>query len=323
MILNLKNNLLVVFVIIFVLSFSACDSGNDKKIKKNSDVQRSNALQPDHDSVKKYGIKTHGRKSEKIDDNKTDAAIDKVIKETSDFNAALGAQYARFSYDTNRVLTAEYTNHLSNISLKKYLDFVLDFKKNVKMRGVNDEEYNLIEIMTIDKMKNAKTDKEWFLLSDIGGQIIAIAFHHDINKMGEFAVTWFDSAYEQFKRNGEFFHVTLAMSKSIWDIKDMAAQQQEDYINKLTKSYSEILMETDHSLNKRQELSVKNIIAQISHFMDPNKALEQLQSIEPEYLEVYRSNNRATEFFKLRIEGLKKGFVGKELNEFVHLNYHP
>ena len=36
MILNLKNNILIVFVIIFVLSFSTCDSGNkgnDKSVK--------------------------------------------------------------------------------------------------------------------------------------------------------------------------------------------------------------------------------------------------------------------------------------------------
>ena len=269
----------------------------------------------------KPGKKRSEKKTEKPALQKTDAALSKVIKEMDDFSAALGLQYARFSYDTNRVLTAEYTNYLSNISLEEYLDFMLDFKENMKMRGINEDEYNLIEIMTIDKMEKAKTDKEWFLLSDIGGQVIEMAFHNDINKMGDFAVIWFDNAYKQFKRNGDFFHVTLAMSKSIWDIKDMPEEQQKDYIDKLRKSYSGILVETNHTLNKKQELTVKNIIAQIAHFMEPDKALEQLQSIESEYLEVYRSNNRATEFFKLRLEGLKKGFVGKELNEFIHLNY--
>jgi len=313
----MKNLLILVFFASFLL-YSACDNRNTKDAKS----VKAEAKKQTKNGPKKTVEKSE-KKSEKIIIKKADAALDKIIKEMDDFSAAFGAQYARFSYDTNRVLNVEHTNYLSNVSLEEFLDFVFDFYRSVKIRGINYEEYNLIEIMTINRMEKAKTDEEWYLLTDIGGQVITIAFlNQDINKMANFAVTWFDSAYKQFKKNGDFFHVTLAMSKCIWDIKDMSAQQQKDYIGILGESYLRIL-EEDQTLTKKQELTVENVIAQTLHYIDPSKAIEQLQLIEDEYLEVYSSNKSAIEFFKLRLEGLKKGFVGKELNEYIHLNLSP
>jgi len=92
MILNLKNNILVVFVIIFVLSFSACDSGN-----KNDD-KYVKPLQPVKSSLNKQvevGQNTPVEKNDNISDIEIKKHVDNFNKQM-DISTIINAGSADF-----------------------------------------------------------------------------------------------------------------------------------------------------------------------------------------------------------------------------------
>lgn len=77
---------------------------------------------------------------------------DNVLKGIDDFSAALGLQYARFSYDTNRYLAA-YTNMIVRLSHEEFCDFLLDFMK-ARAHACTAEELELIRLLCRERLSS-------------------------------------------------------------------------------------------------------------------------------------------------------------------------
>jgi len=91
----MKNLILIILGILLFL-FVGCDARSNKKAEATKHSNKKLI-----EDVKEKVIEKREKKTEKPVAQKTDAALSKVIKEMDDFSAALGLQYARFSYDTN------------------------------------------------------------------------------------------------------------------------------------------------------------------------------------------------------------------------------
>ena len=139
----MKNLILIIFGILLFL-FVGCDAQNNKKAEATKHSNKKLI-----EDVKEKVIEKREKKTEKPALQKTDAALSKVIKEMDDFSAALGLQYARFSYDTNRYLI-DYTNVIVKLTDEEFLDFLNDFYK--ARRNMNKEELLCLRNLIRDKL---------------------------------------------------------------------------------------------------------------------------------------------------------------------------
>jgi hypothetical protein len=154
----MKNLISIIFGILLFL-FVGCDAQSNKKAEATKYSNKKTV-----ENVKEKAIEKTKKKNEKPVAQKTDAALNKVIKEMDDFSAALGLQYARFSYDTNRYLI-DYTNVIVKLTDEEFLDFIRDFMK-ARNKGINNAELTQFRELLLQRLARVNNKN-----ADVAGDI--------------------------------------------------------------------------------------------------------------------------------------------------------
>ncbi len=117
-------------ILISLFFFPACDSGNKNNDKFVKPVRSAQPVKTRINKQVEVGQKTPVEKNDNISDT--------IIKETADFDAALGLEFAKFNYDANNSL-ADYTNVIVKLNDNRFFDFVYGYLRAHKNRFPNAE----------------------------------------------------------------------------------------------------------------------------------------------------------------------------------------
>ena len=189
------------FIILFLIGFFA---GCDKpKTKETSEIVKKNSTQKNIGYKKTDDLPLNKKNAKSSFNKNANKILDKVIKKIDDFDAALGVQYARFSYETNRFLETEDTNYLSKISFIEFNDFFRDFTKTLEKRKITTKEHELLTKMTLDRIKRVVTEDDCFNIYDIAISLLEIECFND--NIIDVIKQWQLKGYEQFKKMGISF----------------------------------------------------------------------------------------------------------------------
>ena len=249
-------------------------------------------------------------------------ALDSAVKLMDDFSAALGAQYARFSYDTNRVLTAQYTNYVRNLPQEEFVDFLADFYHTCRIRGVRPGEYDLLYAIVCERLAALVAASNYNSYDDVAYYTLQLGFLTRDIRMTTFATQWLNqnkrATYETC--NPTYIVHAMGLTSLPPDYLTKYPYMQE-YMNEMLVIYRNIAEDERVSeMNYKQHLRAQLITGSLECYMDPESALRRYSTIREDVRKYWKDSkmeSRLCDALDIKSEGLKKGLRGDALVNYT------
>lgn len=244
-------------------------------------------------------------------------SADGIIKAMDDFSAALKLQYARFSYDTNCFLTVVDTNYLVNLPVEEFRDFMFDFKKAVRMRGLMQGECALLYEMIMDRINSGLGTPQWSYVSDALCCLTEIAGQNNDAEVMQVPSVWLEYAYKQASLTKDLFWFRQALAGVTFPLVDL---QDDTMIEKYAKTCSGLVDEYQRRAlivtSPEYEMRLKFTQVYLKSYTNPKAAIAELNAMQSDFNKVFQGD-RLLEIFKWNSEGMNKGMFGKALDHYV------
>lgn len=243
--------------------------------------------------------------------------MDAVLKAMDDFSAALGAQYARFSYDTNRVLTAQYTNYLSRLPDAEFVDFVRDFTSAVQLRGITSNEFDLLHAVVVTRLAEFAQRGDMERYGSVADNMLSIAMPLRDQRATELAEQWITTAWKAAYAQRDLTHLVLAVGSSSCA---ETANVPEGHAERVLRLCRQLCDDGTLGLVSRKGYVRLQMITSTSEsYLDPPRALERLLSIRDEVHRLFKDSEieQPCAITDATIQGLQQGLRGRDLYRYV------
>ncbi len=245
--------------------------------------------------------------------------LDTTLKLLDDFSAALRLQYARLSYDTNRVLTAAHTNYLSRLPHDEFLDFVRDFYRTCFKREMGAEEWSLIFLLTSNRLCQMASTGDMNGYHHLADDTLNMALYARDGRSSTIAREWLRASAAIALEGGAVDYICIAMGHVIPRPDHYSLPVVSDYIAGILPESRAIADNARLAalLTEKDRLHVQLCVAQLECFADTGAALVRLSSIREAVKRVWSTKRSMAVGIDARIEGLSRGMHGQELDEYV------
>lgn len=243
--------------------------------------------------------------------------MDAALKAMDDFSAAMGAQYARFSYDTNRVLTAQYTNYLSRLPDDEFEDFVRDFTCAVHQRGITSNEFDLLYAVVEARLADFAQRGDMERYGRVADNILSIAMPLRDQRATELAEQWINTAWKAAYAQRDLTHLTLAVGSSSYA---ETANVPEGHAERVLRLCRQVCDDATLGLVSRKGyVRLQMITSTPESYLDPPRALERLLSIRDEVHRLFKDSEieQPCAITDAKIRGLQQGLHGEALARYI------
>lgn len=245
--------------------------------------------------------------------------LDASLKVMDDFSAALGAQYARFSYDTNRVLTAAHTNYLSRLSDHEFADFVADYSRAASLRGIQQDEFSFLYDLVLQRMAHLVSVGDIDTYNDVVFGTLPLAFQLNDSRAKHLAEQWLDYTWRTAHDRGTLLYLDNAMA-CVAPVSEYS-MFPAGYLEHVLELFRRIADDSSlKAISPKAYLRTQLHAGNVECYADPQAALERFTSVRSDVHAYWRESTMEPQlcaFLDAKIEGLKQGLRGGALSEYA------
>ncbi|GEM_PF-2250269 len=263
-------------------------------------------------------------------------ALDSALKVMDDFSAALGAQYARFSYDTNRLLTAQHTNFLLSCSIPEYADFMRDFvNTRLEAKSISSDEYALIKAVAAQRILEIAAgdgDEKTWLLEIVNPMLRITAVAEDYEQIASLYLVLLRPEVLNAMEGRTYYSTLGSVTLLALDLYHMAPNSVcEQQMPALADALLGVVKNTSfQNVGRKAQLSLTYMLCMAESWYAPKQALSTITPVLTELKSAYPYLDvRFQAFYDGLIAGKSAGeledYTGKIEHESIlrKLGYNP
>jgi len=307
----------ILLLIVALLMIIGCNS--NRKNNNKSNIKHIVEKQNQEVISKKKVVGVDKPLNEKQDSE----MFDTIIKETTDFDAALGLELTKFNFDGNHNL-ADYTNAIAKLNDDKFVDFVYRYLLADKKRFQKTDLSQFRELI-MQKLKNINTFKS-SLTSDT---FIILVFSFTPKYCGETEYTGLNQTIKEVLLNLNSVNIgdkrkKLQMSLFKNAVNATGVMQKHSFLKgeKINDGIAKII---DEHLSKEQFSDAeRDNLNQYKYCALVLSNPEKIQNELPDILNSWRGKKDwRYKACTVTLEAFDKGLRGKEASQYVKDKLFP